>query len=121
MGSTPAPVSPKIAGVNPGGAPWVNGPSSVRVRQDGRITVTIRRLVIPQPKGTGVNPIASVVATLVCDNMVRSSTAPFALSAAGNGSTSDKISVPRRCEDPTVLIQPAGKAIYIASAMDEDD
>ena len=47
MGSTPAPVSPMIAGINPGGVPWVNGPSNVRVRRDGRITVNIRRLVIP--------------------------------------------------------------------------
>ena len=27
VGSMPAPASPLIAGVNPGGAPWVNGPS----------------------------------------------------------------------------------------------
>ena len=123
MGSTPAPVSPMIAGVNPGVVPWVNGPSNVRVRRDGRITVTIRRLVVPPPIGTGVNPISAVVATLVCDNMVRSSTPKsFALSTAGNGSTSQKISVPRHCEDPIVLIQPAGnRAVYIASAMGEDD
>jgi hypothetical protein len=118
MGSTPAPVSPMIAGINPGGAAWVNGPSNVRVRRDGRISVTIRGLVLVK---TGDNPIPSVVATLVCDNMVSSSTTPFALSPAGNGSTSDKISVPRHCEDPTVLIQPAGRPIYIASAMGEDD
>jgi hypothetical protein len=122
MGSTPAPVSPTIAGVKPGGAPWVNGPSNVRVRRDGRITVSISGLVIPPPVGKGVNPVLSAVATLVCDNMVRSSTAPFALSAAGTGSTSQMISVPRHCEDPTVLIQPAAnREIYIASAMEEDD
>ena len=125
MGSMLAPASPTIAGINPGGAPWVNGPSKVRVREDGRITVTIRGLVIPPPRGTGVNPIASVVATLVCDDMVKDSTAPFALSAAGNGSTSDVISVPRHCDDPTVLIQPAiqppGQNIYIASAFGDDD
>jgi len=122
MGSTPAPVSPMIAGVNPGAAPWVNGPSNVRLRRNGEITVSIRGLVIPPPVGTGVNPVLSAVATLVCDNMVSSSTAPFALSAAGTGSTSQMISVPRHCEDPVVLIQPAAnRAIYIASAMGEDD
>ena len=117
MGSTPV-VSPMIAGINPGGVAWVNGPSSVRVRRDGRISVTIRGLVLVT---TGANPLPSMVATLVCDNMVKASTAPFALSPAGNGSTSDKISVPRHCQDPTVLIQPAGRPIYIASAMGEDD
>ncbi len=122
MGSTPAPVSPMIADINPGAAPWVNGPSQVRVREDGRIAVTIRGLVIPPPVGTGVNPVRSAVATLVCDNMVAGSTQPFALSAAGNGSTSDMISVPRSCEDPVVLIQPAAnRTIYIASAFGEDD
>jgi hypothetical protein len=118
----PAPASPAIAGINPGGAPWVNGPSKVRVREDGRITVSIRGLVIPPPVGIGENPVASVVATLVCDNMVKDSTQPFALSRAGNGSTSDVISVPRHCDDPAVLIQPAGNLrVYIASALGEDD
>jgi hypothetical protein len=121
VGSMPN-TSPTIALIKPGGAPWVNGPSKVRVRKDGRITVTIRRLVIPPPVGTGVNPVASVVATLVCDNKVKSSTMPFALSGAGNGSTSDVIRVPRHCDDPAVLIQPAGnRAVYIASAFGEDD
>ena len=119
MGSMPAPASPKIADINPGSALWVNGPSKVRVRQDGRITVAIRGLVLPS---LGLNPFASVVATLVCDNMVKDSTEPFALSPAGNGSTSDVISVPRHCDDPTVLIQPAAKlTIYIASAFGDDD
>jgi hypothetical protein len=63
-----------------------------------------------------------VVATLVCDDMVRSSTAPFALSTAGDGSTSDRISGTHRCKDPVVLIQPAGnRAVYIASAMGDHD
>ena len=122
IGSMPAPASPAIAGINPGGAPWANGPSQVRVRADGRITVEIRGLVIPPPRGTGVNPVASVVATLVCDQRVDASTMPFALSAAGTGSTRDVISLPRHCDDPTVLIQPAAnRSVYIASTVARDD
>ena len=49
-GSQPAPASPVIAGINPGGAPWVNDRSTARVREDGRIRVTIRGLVIPPPR-----------------------------------------------------------------------
>jgi hypothetical protein len=117
VGSTPAPVSPVIAGINPGGAPWVNGESPVRVREDGRITVRISGLIIP---AQGRNPISSVVATLVCGNMVEGSTAPFALSEAGNGSTRDVLSAPRECDDPAVLIQPAAnRRAYIASAFGE--
>ena len=112
---------PPIAGIAPGGAPWVNGPSKARVREDGRIEVKIKGLVIPPPVGTGVNPVASVVATLVCDGAVESSTAPFALDAAGDGSTSDVITGTRHCEDPIVLIQPAANlARFIASTVDDD-
>jgi len=122
VGSMPAPASPVVAGIAPGGAPWVNGPSSVRVREDGRIDVSIMGLVIPPPRGANTNPIASVVATLVCDNMVRVSTGPFALSAAGNGSTSTMIQGTRHCDDPAVLIQPtANRAVYIASSSGEAD
>ena len=110
VGSMPA--DPPIAGVTPGGAPWVNGPSKARVREDGRIEVKIKGLVIPPPVGTGVNPVASVVATLVCDDMVESSSAPFALSTAGDGSTSDVITGTRHCEDPIVLIQPAASSSF---------
>lgn len=107
----PAPANLVVAGVNPGGAPWVNGPSPVRVRADGRIMVDVRGLVIPPPRGTGVNPVASVVVTLVCANRVQGSTKPFALSTAGNGRTSDVISVPPRCGGPAVLIQPAANGL----------
>lgn len=121
-GSQPAPTSPVIAGINPGGAPWVNDRSTARVREDGRIRVRIRDLVIPPPRGTGVNPVASVVATLVCGNTVADSTDPFALSPAGDGRTRDTITVPEDCADPTVLIQPAAnRTVYIASGMASRD
>jgi hypothetical protein len=122
VGSMPAPASPTVAGIRPGGAPWVNGPSMVRVRPDGRISVSIMGLVIPPPVGTGVNPIASVVATVVCDDMVRASSRPFALSPAGDGATSERIAVRGRCTEAAVLIQPAAnRAVYIASAMSGEE
>ena len=122
VGSNPAPASPVIAGINPGGAPWVNGPSPVRVREDGRIEVTVRGLVIPPPRGTGVNPVPSVVATLVCGNMVQDSTEPFPLDMAGNGLTADLITVPEVCDAPAVLIQPAAnRMVFIASTMGEEE
>jgi len=115
VGSMPA--DPPIAGVAPGGAPWVNGPSKARVREDGRIEVKIKGLNIPT---TGVNPVASVVAALVCDGVVESRTAAFALSPAGDGSTSDVITGTRHFEDPVVLIQPAANlARFIASTVDD--
>jgi hypothetical protein len=121
VGSMPAPASPLISGINPGGAPWVNAPSLVRVREDGRITVKVHALVIPPPRGTGANPVPSVLATLVCGDMVQDSTAPFALDMAGNGQVSDVISVTLPCDNPAVLIQPTpNRTVYIASTMSED-
>jgi hypothetical protein len=118
----PAPASPTIAAVKPGGAPWVNGESEARVRGDGRIEVDIHGLVIPPPRGTSTNPIPFVVATLVCADTATSSTKPFALSLAGDGSISDVISVPSLCDNPAVLIQPAAnRTVYIASAFGETD
>jgi len=116
VGSMPAPASPQVAGLNPGMAPWVNGPSRVRVREGGWVTVRIRGLVIPPPVGTGVNPVASVVATLVCGGGIGPSTQPFALSTTGDGSTTQVVTGAGHCTDPVVLIQPAGnRAVYIAS------
>ena len=121
VGSNLAPASPVVAGIAPGGAPWVNGESSARVRSDGRIKIRIRGLVIPIAPFSGTNPVAMAVATLVCDNAVADSTKPFALDPAGNGRTRDQIKVPLRCNNPAVLIQPAGfRSVYIASTTMND-
>lgn len=70
--------SPVIAGVSPGGAPWVVAEGSqVRVREDGRITVDVKGLVIPG-RVPG-NPVLLMAANLVCDDMVIDSTQPFAV------------------------------------------
>ena len=115
---SPAPASPVIAGINPGGAPWVLDKSTAAVRTDGAIKVRLRGLVIPTPPLNGTNPVASVVATLVCNGAVVDSTDPFALSTAGNGATDDTISVPVACPAPRVLIQPAAnRAAYISATI----
>jgi hypothetical protein len=63
-----------------------------------------------------------VVATLLCGNMVQSSTEPFALDMAGNGQISGMISVPEQCDAPAVLIQPAAnRNVYIASTVGENE
>jgi hypothetical protein len=95
-----------IGGVSPAGAPWVLDDSSrVRVREDGRISVSLRGLVLTR---TGVNPVGMVAASLVCGDMVVDSTDPFALSMPkGNGRISTRIDVPGDCDDPVVLIRNA--------------
>ena len=114
--------SPIIAGVSPGGAPWVlDADSHVRLREDGRITVVVNHLVIP---GVG-NPIDFMAASLVCGGVVVDSTQPFAVSDDGNGSISDRIGEfdEDDCADPIVLVRnatPLGTlGAYFAVAMDD--
>jgi hypothetical protein len=112
--------SPIIAGVSPAGAPWVVDKNSrTRVREDGRITVVVKHLVIPG-RVPG-NPIATMAASLVCDDMVVDSTKTFAVSPEGNGRVSDRLTEINKCHDPAVLVRnatdPAGLGAYFAVAM----
>lgn len=115
--------SPIIAGVSPGGAPWVlDADSQVRLREDGRITVVVNHLVIPGR--VPPNPVATMAASLVCGDVVVDSTAPFAVSPEGNGSISDRIGEfdEDECDNPTVLVRNAtGPTLgaYFAVAMDD--
>jgi hypothetical protein len=120
--SDPVNPSPVIAGVSPGGAPWVlDDGSKVRVREDGRITVVVRHLVIPD-RVPG-NPVALMAASLVCDDMVVDSTQAFAVSPEGDGSISDRITAIDDCDDPVVLVRnatdPEALGSYFAVAMDD--
>jgi len=112
--------SPIIAGVSPAGAPWVlDANSRTRVREDGRITVVVRHLVIPG-RVPG-NPVATMAASLVCGDMVVDSTKSFAVSPEGNGRVRDRLSPVHACDNPVVLVRnatnPAALGAYFASAM----
>ena len=116
------PVNPSlpIAGVPAGGAPWVlDADSHVRLREDGRITVVVRHLVIPG-RVPG-NPVATMAASLVCGDMVVDSTKSFAVSPEGNGRVRDRLAPIDSCDNPVVLVRnatnPAGLGAYFASAM----
>jgi len=118
--------TPTIAGVPSAGRPWVlEDNSQVRVREDGRIDVKLRGLVIEEAPFNGTNPVAQVAATLVCDDMVADSTDPFDLSPEGDGRTRQHIDVPEDCDDPVVLIRGVNAATgalggYFAFTTDED-
>lgn len=106
VGSMPGPLNggdgPVLFGVNPGGAPWVvDHNSSVRVRDDGRVDVKIRGLVIP---GRG-NPVANVVATVVCNGGAMVSTPAAGLSPEGDGRIRADLDLPEPCLAPAVLVR----------------
>lgn len=99
--------TPVFGGVNPAGRGWIlDDNSRVRVRADGRITISIRGLIFDNGDP---NVVASVAASLVCGGAVVDSTEPFPLSIPeGNAHLSTRIDVPADCDDPVVLIRNAG-------------
>jgi len=123
--SQPAPASPDINGVHPGGAPWVIKDSMVRVRDNGRMDVRIEGLQIPGSNGNPTaNPVGSIDAVLYCDGMQVADSGPHPMSVPG-GDAEFRVwlKVPRDCDMATVLISPTGRVgtTYIASAMAGDD
>lgn len=126
VGSTPPPptgTGPTLFGVRPGNAPWVvDHDSSVRVRDDGRVDIKIRGLVIPPPTGDGTNPVnvATVSASVVCNGGARAAdkpmTAAFRIDRAGDARIRDHVDLPEPCLAPAVLVHPNGTAArYIAA------
>lgn len=122
VGSMPLPpagTGRTLFGVAPGGAPWVvDHDSSVRVRDDGRLDVKIRGLVIP---GRG-NPVARVAATVVCNGggVGQTVSTPAAdLSPEGDGRIRADLTLPEPCLAPAVLVRVApaagGVGPYIAA------
>jgi hypothetical protein len=69
--------------------------------------VKFEGLVLRDAGGVGNN--TAVIASLFCDGTSVGSTAPFALSPAGNGETDTVLGepVPSPCRIPTVFVRPA--------------
>lgn len=115
------PNDPVIHGVTPGAAPWALRRGEVRLRDRGRLDVSVRGLVIPgDPPTTG--SVDTVSASLYCAPDVGVAAAPAdttstePLSDKGNARIRERIEVPGRCFAPTVLIHPNGDtAHYIAA------
>jgi hypothetical protein len=114
MGSTPADKGgPTIAGVKPGGLPWVIDESIARVRSDGRVRVRVAGLLIPN---VGVGQVKTISASVVCNNMVVGTTKSVRLDTDGDARLDGKVWLPKYCHMPRVLVNPNGNAgAYIAA------
>jgi hypothetical protein len=113
------PGDPTLNGAVPGGAPWVLRQGEVRLRQDGRLRVRIRGLVIPTAPGNGTpGPVMTVNASLYCGaSMTAVGTTPSVpISRRGNADIAGRMTLPGKCLAPTVLIHPNAIAgVYIAA------
>ena len=101
-----------ISSVKAGLAPWEIGDSSVRVRDDGRLDLRVRGLLIP---GRGVGTVTSVTASLACNGEVVDTSRSAPLSATGDARIRDYLTVPDRCLAPVVMVNPNGLSeLFIA-------
>jgi hypothetical protein len=113
------PSDPALHGNAAGGAPWVLKFGEARLRQDGRLDVRIRGLVIPPPTGNGTpGPVTTVRAALFCgiDTTAAATTQSVPLSTSGNARIRASLTLPAKCLASTLLIQPNGSsAVYITA------
>jgi hypothetical protein len=114
------PTDPKLLGSSPGAAPWVLRSGEARLRSDGRLSVSIRGLVIPiAPFNGTTGPVTTVDASLYCgDNPTPVGTsASVPISTDGNARISATFTLPAKCLIPALLIHPNGSAaLYIAAS-----
>ncbi len=94
-----------VFGVPPGGAPWVVDRASVRVKDDGRIVLRLRGLLIPD---VGVGPVTTVSASVACGGAIADTTTSFPLSSRGDARLYDRLILPERCIAPVAMVHPNG-------------
>ena len=110
------PTAPVLHGVVPGSAPWVINASTFSLLSNGNVKVSIQGLIIPELGNPG--PVTSVDAALYCANETTPAftTATAPLNEKGNGTITAKVTLPKTCLTPVVLINPLGiGSIYIAA------
>src|SRR5512143_1261291 len=94
-----------VLGVNPGGQPWVIRRLTAKVKEDGRIQVEGRGLLLAGGNGIATNGGQSVEARLFCGG-VPHETGLVPLEADGDFHIDDMLSPapPSPCESPALLI-----------------
>ncbi len=114
--STPAPImvtarlapsvpsDPKIFGVTAGGAPWKITQGVVALHTDGLLTATIAGLVIPPGNK---NPVPDLALSVFCNGTRVATTPAVSFSARGNAHVVARVTLPKFCPVPGVLINPA--------------
>ena len=104
-----------VQGVQPPGEPWVIRALSAQVKQDGRIHVEGRGLLLAGGNGIGTNGGQKVFATLICGTALFSTPVAnaVALAADGDFTIDDVLSPvpPLDCANPVLLIRTAAGTV----------
>jgi hypothetical protein len=94
-----------VHGITGGGVPWSIDKGSAKVYADGRISVTVKGLVLTS---TGVNPAATGHAVLTCSGAFAARTDDVPFSPAGDAQVDAVIDLPQPCFAPAVFFTNAG-------------
>jgi hypothetical protein len=94
-----------IAGVKSGGAPWVVSRGFAVLNDEGHLRADLRGLILPNLGTPG--PVTAVSASVVCGDVVASTTDSVPLSVDGNAEIHAKLQVPSPCLGTIVLIRAA--------------
>lgn len=114
------PADPVLLGAAAGGVPWVLRSGEARLRNDGRLTVRIRGLLIPSGQFAGTTgPVMTVSASLYCDGnstpVGTSDNVPLA--SDGDARIDTTLTLPTKCQIPALLIHPNGAlGVYITTS-----
>ena len=102
-------MEPTIAGIAPGGLPWVLRDGHATLSRDGELTVSVEGLLFGAGAPDGLpgttGPLKMVSASVVCANGPVITTSPTKLSAKGNAHLERRISLPTQCVGPIVLVR----------------
>lgn len=116
------PSDPALHGVSPGGAPWVLKRGNVELKSDGKLTLEVKGLVIPNPPGDGTpGGVTTISASLYCgpdaDITAADRSRQVPISRKGDARIRDRsFDVPPTCLAPVILVHPNGiTARYIAA------
>jgi len=126
--STGVPVLNVVRGVSPGAFPWRISALRAEVRQDGRIKVDGRGLLLTGGNGIGTTGGQRVFATLFCGAPAAatpssSSSAGVALEPDGDFHIDDTLmpAPSSACDSPVLLIISAGNGHWFAAGIPQSD
>lgn len=114
------PEDPMLHGVAPGAKPWVLSKGDVRLKADGKLTLHVKGLIIPELGTAG--PVKMISAALYCGESTEAAamTQEVALSEKGDAHIFDKsFKAPPNCLAPVILVQTKdaeGMSMYIAAS-----
>lgn len=111
-------VEPTIAGIAPGGFPWVLKSGHATISSSGLLEASVEGLLFAPSAPDGLpgtrGPITTVSASLVCANGPIVTTNAVEFNTAGDAHIHQTIALPAQCAGPIVLIRAFSSGPWLA-------